>query len=125
MLGERLKELRKDHNETQQQLADYLHVSVGTLRTWERNISSPDHDNLARICQKYDTSADYLLGLIDEDQEAVNQIHLLSQRHQEDIYKLTQYLLYIEKLDQISKHKARRKSAQQNIQKNGRIQTRK
>lgn len=114
MRGERLQEIRKDNKETQQQLADCLHVSLGTVRSWERNISSPDHDNLVKLCRKYNVSADYLLGLINEDREPVKQINLLSPRHREDVYRLAQYLLCIEKLDQISKKKARKNPSQHN-----------
>lgn len=113
MLGERLQEIRRDHKETQQQLADYLHVSLGAVRTWERNISSPDHDTLVKICRKYDVSADYLLGLINEDQEVVNKIHLLSPSHKEELYRYTQYLFYRERKEQALKNQNKQKPHQQ------------
>lgn len=67
MIGERLQEIRKDHNDTQQSLADKLHATLFAVRCWEQNKSDPSHDTLVAICRLYDISADYLLGLTDID----------------------------------------------------------
>ena len=67
MLGERLQEIRKDHGDTQQALAEKLHVSLHAVRCWEQDKSDPGHDMLVQICRMYHVSADYLLGLTDED----------------------------------------------------------
>lgn len=63
MIGELLAEVRKDHGDTQQALADRLKVSVSTVRSWENEKSSPSHGDLVSICRLYQVSADYLLGL--------------------------------------------------------------
>lgn len=63
MGGERLAEVRKDHHDTQAVLAEKLNVSVTTVRSWEKEKSSPSHDALVVICRLYRISADYLLGL--------------------------------------------------------------
>ena len=67
MIGERLQELRKDHGDTQQALADKLHASLYAVRCWEQGKSDPGHDTLIAICRLYHISADYLLGLTDDD----------------------------------------------------------
>ena len=67
MIGERLQEIRKDHGDTQQTLADKLSVSLYAVRCWEQDKSSPSHDTLVAICRLYQVSSDYLLGLCDED----------------------------------------------------------
>lgn len=67
LLGERLQDIRKDHGDTQQVLADKLHVSLYSIRCWEQGKSDPSHDLLVAICRLYGISADYLLGLTDED----------------------------------------------------------
>lgn len=67
MIGERLQEIRKDYGDTQQSLAEKLHVSLHAIRCWEQNKSDPNHDTLVAICKLYHISADYLLGLTDED----------------------------------------------------------
>ena len=67
MVGERLAEIRKDHDDTQAVLAKKLNVSVTTVRSWEQEKSSPSHDALVAICRLYRISADYLLGLSEVD----------------------------------------------------------
>ena len=67
MIGERLQEIRKDHGDTQQVLAEKLHVSLHAVRCWEQNKSDPSHDMLVAICKLYHISSDYLLGLTDDD----------------------------------------------------------
>ena len=49
MVGERLAEIRKDHNDTQAVLAKKLNVSVTTVRSWEQEKSSPSHDALVAL----------------------------------------------------------------------------
>ena len=63
MIGERLQDIRKDHNDTQQDLADKPHSSLYAVRCWEQGKSNPSHDTLVAICRLYGVSADYLLGL--------------------------------------------------------------
>ena len=67
MIGERLQDIRKDHNDTQQDLANKLHASLYAVRCWEQGKSNPSHEMLVEICRLYGVSADYLLGLTDED----------------------------------------------------------
>lgn len=67
MIGERLKEVRSDHKDTQQMLADKLMVSKSTVQSWEQEKSSPSHELLVEICRLYHVSADFLLGLKDDD----------------------------------------------------------
>ena len=73
MIGERLSEIRKDHSDTQAQLAQKLGVSLPTVREWEQEKSSPSHEMLVKLCRMYSISSDYLLGLTDEDPAYVRQ----------------------------------------------------
>ena len=84
MIGERLAELRKLNGETQEDLAKAFHVSVPTVRTWERDKASPSHEVLIALCKRYGTSADYLLGLtdIDPSDEARKQRQRLTEEEQ-------------------------------------------
>ena len=65
----RLKELRKKHNLTQQSLADILQCSKSTISGYEigKNIIATPF--LYQICKKYNISADYLLGKIDNPKD--------------------------------------------------------
>ena len=67
MIGERLAEVRKDHNDRQADLAQKLNVTLYTVRSWEQEKSAPSHEMLVQICRLYHVSSDYLLGLTDRD----------------------------------------------------------
>lgn len=67
MIGERLAETRKNHGDTQNDLANYLHVATATVRSWEQNRSDPSHEMLIAICRHYQVSADFLLGVSNID----------------------------------------------------------
>ena len=59
----RLKELREDKKETQQQLAMLLNVSQTMISRYELGESLPDIETLITIAQHYYVSVDYLLGV--------------------------------------------------------------
>ena len=94
MIGERLAETRKDHGDTQSDLARELDVSLSTVRTWEQDKSSPGHDMLVRICKLYNVSSDYLLGLSDID-PIYEQNNRLSALTDEEFIKLKDYVQYL------------------------------
>lgn len=60
--GDILTELRQDKQLTQRQLADILHVSVGTISNYENGVHLPDVDKLTELADVFDTTTDYLLG---------------------------------------------------------------
>ena len=59
----RLAELRRAHNLSQEELAEKLCVSRQAVSKWERAESSPDTDNLIALAKLYGISLDELLGL--------------------------------------------------------------
>lgn len=59
---ENLKVLRKQHNLSQQKLADILHISQQSVYKYENNITSPDLDTLIRMADFFNTSVDYIIG---------------------------------------------------------------
>ena len=67
MIPDRLKEVRKDYGDTQDMLAKKLNVSKFTVQSWEQGKSEPGNEMLAAICRLYNVSADFLLGLKDND----------------------------------------------------------
>ena len=94
MIGERLQESRKDHNDTQQSLAAKLHVTLFAVRCWEQNKSDPNHDTLVAICKLYDVSADYLLGITDIDPAyARRRRNRLTPEHQATLRRFEAFLL--------------------------------
>ena len=67
MFGERLSEIRKDNGDRQEDLAEKLCVSKHTVSSWEQGKTMPPAETIKRICELYDISSDYLLGLIPWD----------------------------------------------------------
>lgn len=66
MLGDILRELRKDRGMTQSDLAELLSLSPLTISAYECGRSSPDDDVKIKIAKIFNVSLDYLLGLIRE-----------------------------------------------------------
>lgn len=96
MLGERLAEIRGDHDDTQAVLASKLNVSVYTVRSWERNASAPSNEILVQICKMYDVSADYLLGITDFDPSYTQRKRQLrfTEQEQQELKRYEQYLIW-------------------------------
>ena len=61
--GEKLKELRKEYNITQKQLAELLGQAQSTIVYWEKDKQEPSISSLKKICKAFSISADYLLDL--------------------------------------------------------------
>lgn len=59
-IGERIAELRKEHNISQGQLASAMDVSRQAVSKWENDLSSPDAMNLIRLADLLDTDIEYL-----------------------------------------------------------------
>lgn len=62
-IGEKIKELRKQNNFTQEDLANKLNISRQTISKWETNLSLPDIDNIIMLCNLFNISSDELLQL--------------------------------------------------------------
>ena len=60
-LGERLKVTRQQHGQTQQAVADQLHVARQTVSSWETGHSYPDLEELVALGDLYQLSLDTLL----------------------------------------------------------------
>ena len=75
----RLCELRKAHNLSQEELAEKLGVSRQAVSKWERSESSPDTDNLIQLAALYNISLDELLN----GKEAISLIEESSQNREE------------------------------------------
>ena len=64
-IGKLIKELRKDNELTQSQLADKLCTTQDTISLWELGKSYPDIFAIKKIAILFNVSSDYLLGLED------------------------------------------------------------
>lgn len=62
-LGKLIRELRKEQNLTQEQLAHLLKTTQDTISLWELNKSLPDVLSLVELAKIFNVSTDYLLNL--------------------------------------------------------------
>lgn len=60
-LGERLTEMRKKMNLSQEDVAERLNVTRQTVSKWELDQSTPDFDKVVPICKLYNISSEELL----------------------------------------------------------------
>ena len=59
----RMRDLREDHDKTQQEIADVLGTSQTMYARYERGANELPIHHLLTLCRYYKVSADYFLGL--------------------------------------------------------------
>ena len=59
----RIRDLREDHDKTQQEIADILGTSQTMYARYERGANEMPIRHLIVLCKYYGVSADYILGL--------------------------------------------------------------
>ena len=62
----RLRDLREDHDFSQQFVADYLGMKQPQYSRYERGLRDVPTDILIRLTHLYKTTSDYILGLTDD-----------------------------------------------------------
>ena len=60
-IGEKLFELRKSKNLSQEDVADKLNVTRQTVSKWETNQSTPDFDKIVPLCELFEITTEELL----------------------------------------------------------------
>lgn len=60
---QRIRNLREDSDRTQQNVADYLGTSQTMYARYERGANELPIRHLIALCELYNVSSDYLLGL--------------------------------------------------------------
>ena len=63
--AERLKELRKEKNLSQRELAKETGFSQAAIARWEKNLQTPNIDVAITFAEFFQVTIDYLLGLED------------------------------------------------------------
>ena len=61
LIGEILKEKRKEYQLTQEQVSEKIFVSRKTISNWETGKTTPDIESLIRLANLFDLSLDNLL----------------------------------------------------------------
>ena len=66
MYFKRIEDLRIDHDLTQQQIADLLHIQREVYRRYEKGTRTSPVEYLIQLADFYHTSLDYLVGRSDK-----------------------------------------------------------
>ena len=61
----RLRDLREDHDFTQKEIAQYLHIRQNTYSQYETGARQPPLEVIIQLALYYKTSTDYVLGVTD------------------------------------------------------------
>ena len=67
MLNEKIKKLRLSYNLSQVELANSLGVSKQCISNWENDNVQPSIEMLVKIARFFNVSADYFIGLTDQE----------------------------------------------------------
>ena len=67
-IGEKIKELRKAQDVTQEKLADYLNISYQAVSKWENGLALPDITLLPQLANFFGVTVDELLGATKPEQ---------------------------------------------------------
>ena len=67
-IGEKIKDLRKKQDVTQEKLAAYLNISYQAVSKWENGTALPDLTLVPRIANFFHITADELLGMKDTEE---------------------------------------------------------
>ena len=58
----RIKELRKQNNKTQQEIAEFLNMTQVTYGRYELGVHEPTLETLCKLADYYGVTVDYLIG---------------------------------------------------------------
>lgn len=92
--GGKLVEARKEKGLSQEQLADKLGVSRQAVSRWEAGNVLPDVNNLKKISELFEISADYLLNDDCTQEKDIKAVKNIPKRHNErKLYRLSLFLV--------------------------------
>lgn len=76
MFGDRLKELRKNKNLNQTDIAKMFDVTDATVSAWEVGKAQPSYDILTKLADYFNVSTDYLLGFNQDDLDNIERLKI-------------------------------------------------
>lgn len=74
LFGDRLKELRKNKNMTQEDVSSVCGVAKQTISNWESNITQPPFEIVTKLAQYFNVTTDYLLGFNQDDLDKIEKL---------------------------------------------------
>ena len=93
-----LKEIRKRHNLTQTQVAEYLNTTQQTYSDYENKKTQPSIETLVKLADLFRTSIDYLIGRVYENDIGyltpmqIECVQIVKQLNETNLIKLMGYL---------------------------------
>ena len=67
LFGDRLKELHKEHNLTQEDIGNLCDVAKNTVSNWENNVNQPSFEITKKLAEYFGVTIDYLLNFTQDD----------------------------------------------------------
>ncbi|MGN1408695.1 MAG: helix-turn-helix domain-containing protein [Eubacteriales bacterium] len=88
-MGQILRQLRKEKNLTQDELAEQLNLSSAAISKWENDTSMPDISQVVPICNVFGIQADVLFGRfgindVEEVEKIINESNNIFRKSRED-----------------------------------------
>lgn len=74
LFSQRLKELRKSAQLTQQELSNELNIKQGTYSRWERGLLEPNLAQITDLAIFFQVSVDYLTGKRDKEYSTISSL---------------------------------------------------
>ena len=94
----RIKELRKEKDKTQTEIAEVLGISRQVFANYEKEINYPDPKMLIKLSDYFDVSIDYLVGRTDE-------LGIVKKENSAPNSYEKELLSYFKKLDSLNQNK--------------------
>ena len=76
LFGDRLKELRKNNNLTQDDIAKMFNVTKNAVYSWEVNKTQPSMEIIVALAKYFNVTTDYLLGLNKNDIDEIDKLNI-------------------------------------------------
>lgn len=100
MFSDRLTEIRKEFQKTQQNVADYLGVTRPAYTAYELGSREPDFETLQKLAEYFDVTTDYLLGRTNARHPGKNPeghfFYDLDHASEEDLDKMEEYFKFLQ-----------------------------
>lgn len=74
LFGDRLKELRKEHNLTQEDIGNLCDVAKNTVSNWENNVNQPSFEITKKLAEYFGVTIDYLLNFTQDDVDSMERL---------------------------------------------------
>ncbi len=86
-IGSTIKRMRREHDMTQEQLAEHLGITSNAVSQWERDLTAPDISQLPILSNLFEITIDELLKnkytyrLANGKEEYSNYMHMFTNNH--------------------------------------------